>query len=170
MAKIKKAQDGWVMKAACRRGVCGKGSVSDKRAARIDRREERKAAREDRRAERQNAREQRRWERSGLKTGGKVKKAQDGKKMLKYTTPSGVKVTTDTSGYAAGKKNFPTKLEGKAGTMYGMSGKKSTKRGVEYSQGAPYKRQNIKVGFGGSKKAKKALGSAKTGKTISKKK
>jgi len=45
--KVRKAQDGWIERAACSRGICGKGSISDRKAARMDRREERKAAREE---------------------------------------------------------------------------------------------------------------------------
>lgn len=86
MAKIKKAQtgkilgvDSWIQKAACHRGVCGKGSISDKRAAKMDMREAKRNARLDRKDERAQAREDRReakrWQKMNLKKGGKVKKA-----------------------------------------------------------------------------------------------
>lgn len=228
MAKIKKAQEGamlgvdkWIQKAACRRGVCGKGSISDKRAAKMEMKESKRNARLDRKDERAQAREDRReakrWERMNLKKGGTVKKALFGigvgkeerrarkeerqlkrscrggscggrakgyigygkngskvKKVVKkaqdgivsYKTPSGTKVSVDTSGYAAGKKRFPTKLEGKVGTTYGMMGKKSTNRAIESSQGKPYKRQ----GMNPTNKAKKAFVKSKSGSKISKKK
>lgn len=88
--KVKKAQDGWIERAACSRGICGKGSVSDRRAARMDRREERRARREERKEDRQIRREERRASGGGLgrlfgkkdeyKKGGTVKKAQTGLK------------------------------------------------------------------------------------------
>ena len=237
MAKIKKAQtgkilgvDNWIQKAACHRGVCGVGSVSDKRAARMDRREAKRNARLDRRDERRQARvdrkEEKRWNKMNLKKGGTVKKAlfgigigkeerqarredrklrrevcrggkcggrakgfigynknggltkkisnmakkaQDGK-LVKYTTPSGNKVTADTSGLAAGKKRFPIKVERTTGqTQYGTSGRKSIKRTVASSEGKPYQKQSISSI--GQRKAKKALApKSKMGSKLSKKK
>lgn len=232
MAKIKKAQtgkilgvDNWIQKAACHRGVCGVGSVSDKRAARMDRREAKRNARLDRRDERRQARvdrkEEKRWNKMNLKKGGSVekaflgigigkeqrqanredrqyrrtlkrnvcrggmcggrakgfsmnkdggvtKKAQNG--TVSYTTPSGNKVTADTSGLAAGKKRFPIKVERTTGqTQYGTSGRKSVKRTVASSEGKPYQKQSISPV--GQRKAKKALApKSKMGSKLSKKK
>ncbi len=88
--KVTKAQKGIdVDKAACQRGVCGKGSVSDRQAARMDRRAERQSAREERRADRQARREERRESSggprytsfgSGWKDGGSMKKKPSMKK------------------------------------------------------------------------------------------
>jgi hypothetical protein len=166
MAKIKKAQDGFMARAACRRGVCGKGSVSDRKAARMDKRAERQANKETRREDRQAAKEQRRWERSGLKTGGKVKKAQNG--TISYKYPSGNAVTTDTTGYAAGKRRFPAKMEGQGKKLYGTMGRKNVKKTIESTQGKPAKRIGMSMSVSKSAKAKKALG--KTGIKLSKKK
>lgn len=191
MAKIKKMQGGGgirgidpsMNKASCRRGVCGKGSVSDKRAARMDRKGARQLDKENRKEEKQYEKEQRReeryWKQNNLEKGGSIKKAQDGtneKKYLKITTPrAGTKVTMDTTGYSAGKKRFPTKLEfqkvglygrTKPATVHGTSTRKSATRAIEYSQGKPYKRQTINP----TGKAKKAFPKSKSGSKISKKK
>lgn len=179
--KMKKAQDGWVAKAACRRGVCGKGSVSDKRAARMDRQDARRLDKENRKEEKQYEKEQRReekyWRRSNLKKGGVVK-AQNGKGVSFITPRMKNKVTLDTTGYSAGKKRFPMKIEGtvpksspyekRIGTRpgYGTMGRKSVTRAIEYSQGKPYKRMGSSPI--GARKAKKTL--SKSGSKISKKK
>jgi hypothetical protein len=75
--KIKKAQDGFMQRAASRRGVCGKGSISDRKAARMDRREERRANREERRSLRGPS----------FKVGGKLSKAQGGKMVSDTSKP-----------------------------------------------------------------------------------
>jgi hypothetical protein len=82
--KVAKAQRGIdVERAANQRGVCGKGSVSDRQAARMDRRAERQARREERQYDREARREERRSSResgggssfgSGWKNGGSMKK------------------------------------------------------------------------------------------------
>ena len=82
--KVTKAQRGIdVERAANQRGVCGKGSVSDRQAARMDRRAERESRREERRYDREARREERRSSResgggssfgSGWKNGGSMAK------------------------------------------------------------------------------------------------
>lgn len=84
--KVKKAQGGIdVERAANQRGVCGKGSVSDRQAARMDRRAERQSRREERQIDREIRRDERRARRderserassfgSGWKNGGSMKK------------------------------------------------------------------------------------------------
>lgn len=88
--KVAKAQRGIdVERAATHRGVCGRGSVSDRQAARMDRRAERQARREERQYDREARREERRASResgggssfgSGWKNGGSMKKKPSMKK------------------------------------------------------------------------------------------
>jgi hypothetical protein len=83
--KVAKAQRGIdVERAANQRGVCGKGSVSDRQAARMDRRAERQSRREERQYDRDARRAERREARgsgpghtsfgSGWKNGGSMAK------------------------------------------------------------------------------------------------
>ena len=90
--KVTKAQRGIdVERAATHRGVCGKGSVSDRQAARMDRRAERQSRREERQYDREARREERRSSResrggggssfgSGWRDGGSMKKKPSMKK------------------------------------------------------------------------------------------
>lgn len=90
--KVTKAQRGIdVERAANQRGVCGKGSVSDRQAARMDRRAERQSRREERQYDREARREARRESRgsggsggssfgSGWRDGGSMKKKPSMKK------------------------------------------------------------------------------------------
>lgn len=97
----------------------------------------------------------------------KKKMLGEGDGKISYKTPLGGKVTMDTSGFAAGAKKFPTKMERNlpAGNMtlqtrtgYGFTGRKGAERAIAKSQGEKAK----KVGMRPSGKAKKAFESEKS--------
>lgn len=70
----------------------------------------------------------------------RIKKAQTGR-TVSYKTPSGTKVSMDTTGYSGGAKRFPTMMEksvgrgGNSKTAYGYAKRKSATRAIEKSQG-----------------------------------